>query len=229
MKFFIQSINTNEVIGVNEEEEDITTVALFLEYYEYNLEYCLSKNMLDNTTKTRIVVEIAFGMSHVHKLGMIHRDLKINNIMLNKNYETKIIDFGLVHVSEILNGESFVSLTKGIGTLSYMSPEMINEEDYDNKTDVYSFGVCLYVIFTGSLPKQKLNEKLNKKVPLPSPSTSISKFCIELIRRCMEIKPKNRPSFHEILELMKRNDFLLAPDVDKDLIHMRYEDLNQFR
>ncbi len=45
----------------------------------------------------------------------------------------------------------------------------------------------------------------------------------------MEIKPKNRPSFHEILELMKRNDFLLAPDVDKDLIHMRYEDLNQFR
>lgn len=181
--------------------------------------------MLDNTTKTKI----AFGMAHVHKLGMIHRYIKINNIMLNKRFEAKIIDFGLVHVSEMLNGESFVSLTKGIGTFAYMSPEMLNEDDYDYKTDVYSIGVYLYVLFTGSLPKQKFNEKLSKKVPLPNPSPSISKFCIELIRRCMEIKPKNRPSFDEILNLMIKNDFSLASDVDKDIILMRYQDLERFK
>lgn len=110
--------------------------------------------------------------------------------MLNKRFEAKIIDFGLVHVSEMLNGESFVSLTKGIGTFAYMSPEMLNEDDYDYKTDVYSFGVYLYVLFTGSLPKQKLNEKLSKKVPLPNPSPSICQILYRINQKMHGNKAK---------------------------------------
>lgn len=85
--------------------------------------------------------------------------------MLNSVFDTKIVDFGLVRINEnIFSQYSFVedSLTRRIGTFAYMSPEMINEEEYDNKTDVYSFGVVLYFMFVGSLPKQ--NNEINLQV-----------------------------------------------------------------
>lgn len=106
----------------------------------------INETFLSNTLKAKIAVEIAFGMSHIHSRGIIHRDLKLENVMLNYIFEVKLIDFGLVHVSELANMNE--SLTKGVGTLAYMSPEMQNEEEYDYKTDVYSFGVLLFVLFT---------------------------------------------------------------------------------
>lgn len=119
--------------------------------------------MISNTLKARIAVEVAFGMKHIHSLGMMHRDLKLENIMMNSVFHSKIIDFGLAHAGNLYDTVS--SLTKGIGTFSYMSPEMINEEDYNNKTDVFSYGILLFVLFTGRLPKQAMRERLDK-VPL---------------------------------------------------------------
>lgn len=74
-------------------------------------------------------------MSHLHRRGIMHFNLKLKKIMMNSVFDSKIIDFGLVHVSEI--SVTGTSLIKGVGTLAYMSPEMVNEEEYDNKTDFY--------------------------------------------------------------------------------------------
>lgn len=119
-------------------------------------------------------------MNHLHKRGMMHRDLKIDNIILNSFFETKLVDFVLVRITEAAQeGFSFVedSLTEGIGTLSYMSPEMANEEEYDNKTNVYSFGIVLHCIFAGSIPKQSLRDKMvGKQINLSSPSENITSF-----------------------------------------------------
>ena len=71
--------------------------------------------------------------------------------MLNGFMEAKLIDFGLVHDQEFSN-----TLTKGVGTLAYMSPEMRPEENYDNKTDAYSYGFFLIDLFTGQIPRQKI-------------------------------------------------------------------------
>lgn len=136
---------------LNKEDENETTqkttVALFKELLPYNVKD-VSKKGLNNTLKVRIAIETAFGMSHIHSLGMIHRDLKLENIMLNSIFDSKIIDFGLVHAEDF--SETGSSLTRGIGTLAYMSPEMLNEETYDNKTDVYSYGIVLFSLFTGA-------------------------------------------------------------------------------
>ena len=86
--------------------------------------------------KTKLAVEVAFGMLHIHENGMIHRDLKFENVML--------IDFGLAHVDAMKD-----TMPKGVGAFAYMSPEMANEDDYNNKTDVYSF--LLLVLFTRPL------------------------------------------------------------------------------
>ena len=98
-------INTSEYVkdtNVNTNEEtDVTTVALFLEFEDYSITDYLSN--MNNTLKTKIAVEIAHAMNFIHKKGLIHRDLKIDNIRLNCIFEAKIIDFGLVRIHEILS------------------------------------------------------------------------------------------------------------------------------
>lgn len=224
-------INISEVLEITNkkgQEEEITTIALFLEYLEYGLGDIL-KTKINNTFKIRIVLDIAHAMNFLHKNGMIHRDLKIENIMLNEFFEVKLVDFGLIRITEsVLNEYAYVeeSMTKGIGTLSYMSPEMMNEEDYDNKTDVYSFGVVLHFIFTGKLPKQSMKDKLiGKPIDLPSPSSSISSFCIKLISKCLENSPSKRPSFEEILNLMRENSYDLADDINHSILKKRDDEL----
>ena len=224
-------INTSEVIKNEESEEEITTIALFLEFIDYKLRDLMTKNYLNNTLKARIVLEIAHAMNYLHKLGHIHRDLNADNIMLNSVFQVKIIDFGMAKINECLfDTETLntVSMTKGIGAYEFMSPEMINEEDYDNKTDVYSFGIILYFLFVGSLPKQSIAEKA-KSIPIkmPSPSNYISKFCIELIEECLSNNPEDRPSFEMIIEKLKNNSYGLASNVDKEIVSRRHHELNQ--
>ena len=90
-------INTEEPIDIiNKDEEDsVTTISLFLEFVEYGLSDIL-KNKINDTLKANIVVEIAHAMKYLHARGMIHRDLKIENIMVNSVYQTKLVDFGLI-------------------------------------------------------------------------------------------------------------------------------------
>ena len=148
--------------------------------------------------------------------------------MMNSVFDSKVIDFGLVHISDISMIES--GMTKGIGTLAYMSPEMVNEEDYDNKTDVYSYGVVLFKLFAERLPKQSMRDRLNN-VPMeyPTESGKISKYCINLIKRCTMFEPEQRPTFDEIIEDMLSNNFALASEVDVKVISQRFKELNNFR
>lgn len=139
--------------------------------------------------------------------------------------EAKLIDFGLVHVQEFSN-----TLTKGVGTLAIMSPEMRPEENYDNKTDAYSYGFFLIDLFTGQIPRQKIHEKTsNIPMTLPSSSKKMSDYCIKLVRRCTSSEAKNRPTFDEIIEDILNNKFSLAPDVDYKLIFRRYHELSRFK
>ena len=199
-----------------------------MEFVPYKIQECLEKGIINNTLKVRISIEVAFGMAHIHNLGMMHRDLKLENIMLNYAYEAKIIDFDLVGFSkeELMNG----SLTKGIGTFAYMSPEMANEEKYDNKVDVYSYGIVLFAIFAGHLPKQSLNDKMSKKpIRFPHSSPSMTKYCIGLIKKCTDCDPSNRPSFDEILNDLKNHQFGLAEEIDVRIINDRFNVLDKLR
>ncbi|KAK8836826.1 hypothetical protein M9Y10_037350 [Tritrichomonas musculus] len=83
-----------------------------------------------------------------------------------------------------------------------MSPEMLNNEKYDNKTDVYSYGIVVFVLLTGRLPKPNMTDKMTKKpIKFQRHSSSITSEGIELINKCT--KPKDRPSFSKIMEIFK--------------------------
>ena len=79
-------------VNVNGENQQITTIALFLEFVDHKLASILSdNNIATNTHKTKIVVEVAHALNFIHKHHMIHRDLKIENIMLNSALEVKLM------------------------------------------------------------------------------------------------------------------------------------------
>ena len=98
-----------------------------------------------------IAIQIAEGLQAAHEKGIIHRDLKSNNIMLTEKGRVKILDFGLAKV-----GDDSLTSEAGtiLGTAAYMSPEQTSGEEVDHRTDIWSFGVVLYELLTGELPFQ---------------------------------------------------------------------------
>ena len=195
------AINPTKVLSKKTQTKDeVTTVALFIEFIDFTLKDCLAKDIVRNTLKARIVVEISHGMKYIHSKKMIYRDLKIDNIMLNSVFQAKLIDFGLVSINEILFDAEMIgtlTMTKNVGDDEFMSPEMMNDDDdYDNKTDVYSFGGIMYFLFVGKMPNQSIKDKsMIKKIKMPEELPFVSKCCIDLMSMCLEIDPKSGPSF----------------------------------
>jgi serine/threonine-protein kinase len=92
---------------------------------------------------------VAKGLAEAHANGIVHRDIKPANIMLTNHDEVKIVDFGL---AKLVGGSHVTGGGMAPGTLFYMSPEQVKGDDVDARADIFSLGVVLYELITGSLP-----------------------------------------------------------------------------
>jgi serine/threonine-protein kinase len=104
---------------------------------------------LDLGEAMRIATQVAEGLQEAHKKGVIHRDIKSANIMVTEQGQAKIMDFGLARVR---GGTLVTKEGMTMGTIAYMSPEQARGEEVDHRTDIWSFGVVLYEMFSGQLP-----------------------------------------------------------------------------
>lgn len=117
----------------------------------------------------RFLLQCAEALSFMHKAGIIHRDVKPENLLVVNQREIRIADFGLA----VLPGDesSMDELQKGVGTMSYMPPEVLNGERYDERSDLYSLGVSFYEVLSGVHPFEKaplaeqLNVRADKNIP----------------------------------------------------------------
>jgi serine/threonine protein kinase/Tfp pilus assembly protein PilF len=100
-------------------------------------------------TALSIAKQVCEGLEEAHRLGVIHRDLKPGNIMIDKDGDAKIMDFG---IARSLSGRGITGAGVLIGTPEYMSPEQVEGKDIDQRSDIYSLGVILYEMVTGRLP-----------------------------------------------------------------------------
>ena len=93
--------------------------------------------------------QVCDGLAEAHRLGVVHRDLKPQNIMLDEDGNARIMDFG---IARSLSGEGITGAGAFIGTPEYMSPEQVEGKDVDERSDIYSLGVILYEMVTGRRP-----------------------------------------------------------------------------
>jgi serine/threonine protein kinase len=128
---------------------------------------------LDIKEVLNISIQIAEGLSEAHEKGIIHRDIKSANILISPKGRVKIMDFGLAKLA----GQVGLTKTRSTaGTVAYMSPEQIQGQEVDARTDIWSLGVILYEMLTGKLPFQGDYEQAVIYSILNEDAESISKL-----------------------------------------------------
>ncbi|KAL4422764.1 hypothetical protein ABPG75_008961 [Micractinium tetrahymenae] len=156
-----------------------------------------------------VAVSVARGMAYLHSRTppLLHLDLKSPNILLDERWRVKIADFGL---SRLKSNASCMQGT-GAGTPEWMSPEVLRSETYDERADVYSYGVVLWECLTGQQPWQGLHPMQVvgavgfQGKQLPTEGLEGDPFLVALCRRCMASDPRRRPTFPEILQELEAN------------------------
>jgi len=97
----------------------------------------------------QIAIQVCEGLASAHKREIIHRDIKSDNIMVTREGQVKIMDFGL---AKLKGATKLTQAGSTLGTVAYMSPEQASGEEVDQRSDIFSFGVVLYELLTGKLP-----------------------------------------------------------------------------
>ncbi|OGD22688.1 MAG: hypothetical protein A2W03_16435 [Candidatus Aminicenantes bacterium RBG_16_63_16] len=140
--------------------------------------------------------QVAEGMCEAHNLGVIHRDLKPQNVMVDKEGNTKIMDFG---IARSLRAVGMTAEGMIIGTPEYMAPEQVEGLEADQRTDIYAFGAILFEMVTGRVPFEgdsplSVAYKHKNEIPIPPRklNAEIPEPCSKLILRCLEKEKSNR-------------------------------------
>jgi tRNA A-37 threonylcarbamoyl transferase component Bud32 len=149
---------------------------------------------------------IAAGLSAIHAMGLVHRDLKPGNVLLHKMADDRVIpklsDFGFAIGPEAIGGARFTLDGIVVGTVKYLSPEQGQAKPVDYRSDIFSFGMMLYRLLTGEVPfdDSSVAKSLLKRIKEPAPpirhfkpDLPVNEEAERLLLKMLEKDPDNRP------------------------------------
>jgi serine/threonine protein kinase/Flp pilus assembly protein TadD len=233
-------LNHPNILNIYEIDEEDSSLFLVMEFVDGE---ALKTHIPKVTKGTGLPVaqaiewleQIANGLKTAHDMNIIHRDIKTENIMINKDGRLKIMDFGLAKLKD------HAGITKAgtsLGTLSYMAPEQAHGMPADNRSDIWSLGVVFYEILTGELPFKSEHEAglfyiianeapaapnmLNKKVPHQIDA---------VVMKMLEKEPEKR--FQTVDELLKtlndvKNDIqnVVSGEKEKAIVVLPFDNIS---
>lgn len=200
------------------------------EYYmvmEYvkgqNLEELLRKK---GTIPYQIVVPVICaaleGLDHAHRKGILHRDIKPANLMLTEDHQIKLMDFGIAKVSD---AAKLTQVSRVIGTIEFLAPELIEGKDPSQASDIYAVGVTMYELLTGKLPfagksDYMLMQDIVKEKPpvMQQLNSAIPKKLSEIVLKSLEKKPEKRFLNAKEFSTALRTAFPGLDEIDEKLL-----------
>ncbi len=176
-----------------------TRRCIVMEYIDgYNLKKHIEERDLTIPQMIDICIKLCHGLDYLHQHGIVHRDVKPANFLFSRDgKQVKIVDFGL---SKTTDWTQWFTKEKG-GTLIYMSPEQLLKKSLDARSDIFSFGITMYELFSGRHPcegndsKQIMGQILSPNFKFPPPSTynpEITPALDRIILKCLRRKLEHR-------------------------------------
>ncbi|KAK6938291.1 Serine-threonine/tyrosine-protein kinase, catalytic domain, partial [Dillenia turbinata] len=157
-----------------------------------------NRNVLKLSQLLKFAIDVSKGMEYLHQHKIIHRDLKTANLLMDTHNVVKVADFGVAR----FQSQGGV-MTAETGTYRWMAPEVINHQPYDQKADVFSFGIVLWELATAKIPYDgmtPLQAALGVRQGLrPDLPENTHPKLVSLMQRCWEATPSLRPPFSEIM------------------------------
>lgn len=188
-----------------------TNIASLYNFLRFNDTYCMVMEYVDGLAlddllknnqrlpanyAASLISQALDGLRYAHDKGIIHRDLKLANLILSNEGTVKIMDFG---IARAIGSSRLTSTGRAIGTLDYMSPEQIKGKEGDEKSDIYSLGIVLYELLTGDVPFKADTEYELMKAHLEQKPASVRKHIQDLpsaldkvVLQALEKQPEKR-------------------------------------
>ncbi|MCK5727221.1 MAG: bifunctional protein-serine/threonine kinase/phosphatase [Thiotrichaceae bacterium] len=165
------------------------------------------------------ISQIAKGLRAMHRMEMIHQDLKPDNILLDENNTLKIIDFGSTKIAGLVEAQSILEHSLIAGTANYSAPEYFKGDSGTNRSDIYSIGVICYQMLTGKLPYGEIDPlKAHKKrfnyIPAKQHNPTVPRWIDGAIKKATHPDPEKRYALLSefICDLSKPNQRLLVKE-----------------
>jgi predicted Ser/Thr protein kinase len=217
------AVNHPAIAQIYEIEEEGDTTFIVMELVEGSTVHQLvARRELDLSSAVEVGIQVGDALARAHEAGIVHRDIKPDNIMVTKDGHPKILDFGLAKLLDAPPGAGDAAASKLetraktqagmiVGTLAYMSPEQARGLPVDKRSDIFSYGIVLYEMASGKLPfdgASALDTMHAIAYEQPAPVTTIRAdlpFSLQkVIDRCLKKKPEERyPDLREAVTDLK--------------------------
>jgi serine/threonine-protein kinase len=191
----LEALNHPNIVGVLDKGIDQGVNYFVMEHVNgASFSRLLRHRELAFNTKAQILLHIASALDYAHRRGIVHRDVKPDNVLIDRAGRAKLADFGIAQLTRShLPSSSITVASSFMGTADYMAPEQrMDAKTVDHRADIYAFGVTMYEVFTGKLPLGNF--------PLPSQlNPELSKRMDGIILRALQQDPSDR--YQSIAEL----------------------------